>query len=64
MCAASGVLPKSLQIDVRYDPTSVPRCRGGFADVWKSEYRGREVAIKVLRIYSDTDLPKMTHVSY
>ena len=43
--------------------SGVPHCHGGFADVWKSDYRGREVAVKVLRIYANSDLQKITRVS-
>ena len=39
-----------------------PLCHGGFADVWKGEYRGREVAAKVLRIYSKNDPERIRRV--
>jgi hypothetical protein len=35
-----------------------------FADVWKGNYGGQEVAVKVLRIYADSDLQKITRVSH
>ena len=38
--------------------------RGGFADVWKGEHCGRDVAVKVLRIYSDSDLQRVAGVSF
>ncbi|KAF9651098.1 kinase-like protein [Thelephora ganbajun] len=60
MCAANALLPRSLQIELCYDPASIPHCRGGFADVWRGECRGREAAVKVLRVYVKSDLPKMT----
>jgi hypothetical protein len=41
-----------------------PLYRGGFADVWKGEHCGRDVAIKVLRIYSNSDLQKIIGVSH
>jgi len=37
-------------------------CHGGFADVWKGKYRGREVAAKVLRIYSKNDPERIRKV--
>lgn len=39
-----------------------PLCHGGFAEVWKGEYQGREVAVKVLKVYLTSDLDKITHV--
>jgi hypothetical protein len=39
-----------------------PQFRGGFADVWKSEYHGQEVAVKVLRIYSTSDSERFIRV--
>ena len=36
---------------------------GGYADVWMGEHQGRKVAVKVLRIYSTSDLDKITGVS-
>jgi hypothetical protein len=64
MCAGHYLLPRSLQIEVGYDPSGVALCRGGFADVWKGNYGGQEVAVKVLRIYADSDLQKITRVSH
>ena len=46
-----------------YGRSGAPRYRGGFADVWKGEYRGCDVAVKVLRVYSTSDLAKITSVS-
>jgi len=39
-----------------------PECHGGFADVWKGKYHGREVAAKVLRVYSTNDFEKIRKV--
>jgi hypothetical protein len=36
---------------------------GGFADVWKGQYQSREVAVKVLRVYTRDDLKKTRKVS-
>ena len=38
-------------------------CHGGFADVWRGNYEGREVAVKVLRVYMTSDFKKITRVS-
>ena len=37
---------------------------GGFADVWKGEYHGQDVAVKVLRTYSNSDMKKIIGVSH
>ena len=46
------------------NPTGVALYRGGFGDVWKREYRGQEVAVKVVRTYANSDLKKITRVSH
>ena len=58
------MLPRTLEVELCYNPADVAHCRGGFADVWKGTYHGREVAIKVLRVYATSDLQKITRVSY
>ena len=63
MCARHSLLPGSLQIEVWYDPATVPHSRGGFADVWKGRCRDREVAVKVLRTDSKSDIRKIVRVS-
>ena len=35
---------------------------GGFADVWKGRYHGREVAVKVLKVYKMSDLEQIRRV--
>jgi len=39
-----------------------PLYHGGFAEVWKGEHQGREVAVKVLKIYKTSNLVKITKV--
>ena len=56
------MLPRSLRIESCYKTTGVAQFRGGFADVWKGEYRDQEVAVKQLRIYANSDLQKITRV--
>ena len=63
MCAGHILLPRSLQIELPDISTGDPLCRGGFGDVWKREYQGQEVAVKVLRRYANSDLQKITRVS-
>ena len=50
-------------IPVCYDQAGVAQYRGGFADVWKGEHCGQDVAVKVIRTYSDSVLQKIVGVS-
>ena len=61
-CAGHTLLPRSLHCGPLENPMGVPLCRGGSADVLKREYRGREVAIKVLRTHSGNGSRDMTNV--
>ena len=63
-CAGHTLLPRSLRIELPDSPTGVPLYCGGFGDVWKREYRGQQVAVKVLRTYVNSDLQKITRVSH
>jgi len=62
MCGRQALLPKSLQISFSYNRLEVPRYRGGYADVWVGDHGGRQVAVKVLRVYSTSDFKKITSV--
>ena len=64
ICASRILLPTSLQIELCDNPTGFALYRGGFRDVWKQEYEGLEVAVKVLRTYVNSDLRKITRVSH
>ena len=64
MCGHHALLPRALKIPTCYDRTSVALYRGGFADVWKGQYCGRDVAVKVIRTYSNDNLQKIIGVSY
>ena len=62
-CGHHALLPSALKIPTCYDRTGVALYRGGFADVWKGKYLGRDVAVKVIRTYSNSDLQKVIGVS-
>jgi hypothetical protein len=62
-CGRHALLPRTLKIPDCGDRTGVALFRGGFADVWKGEHRGRHVAVKVIRTYSNSDLQKIIGVS-
>lgn len=62
-CGRHAILPRTLKIPICYDKTSDALYSGGYADVWKGEYCGRDVAVKVIRTYSNSDLRKIIGVS-
>ena len=62
-CGFHRLLPKNLKVSVGYDHTVYPLFRGGYADVWKGEHHGQDVAVKVIRTYSRSNLQKITGVS-
>ena len=62
ICGYHALIPQSLEISLCYDPNEQPICRGGFADVWKGQYHGREVAAKVLRLRQREDLERVRRV--
>ena len=63
MCGRHALLPTSMKTPVPFEQTGNALCRGGFADVWKGEHCGRDVAVKVLRTYSGGDLRKVLGLS-
>lgn len=64
ICGHRALLPRSLHIPPCHNRSDVPRAKGGYADVWLGNHEGRQVAVKVLRVYSTTDLAKITRVSH
>ena len=62
MCGHQALLPRSLQIPICYNRLGFPKYSGGFADVWKGEHQGLQVAVKVLRVYSTSDFNKIINV--
>ena len=63
ICGRQSLLPKSVTIPTCYDPTETPQSHGGFADVWKGNYAGRDVAAKVLRVSMSSDIDRIRRVS-
>jgi len=41
-----------------------PQFRGGFADVWKGQSDGRDVAVKILRVYPSSGYEQIIKVGY
>ena len=61
-CARRALFPRSLRIELCDNPDGVVMYRGGFGDVSKREYHGREVAVKMLRKYTSSDPQKIIRV--
>ena len=62
-CGRHALLPKTMEVPVCYDPTGDALYSGGYADVWKGQYRDRDVAVKVIRTFSNSDFGKVIGVS-
>ena len=63
ICGSQALLPISLQIPLCYDLSDVPLYSGGFADVWKGEHQGTNVAVRVLKVTSG-NLDKVRSVGH
>jgi len=65
ICGRHALLPSPFQIPLCFDQSKDrARYRGGYADVWVGKHQGCDVAVKVLRVYSESDLDKTTSVSH
>jgi len=64
ICGRQALLPRSLAIPIRYNSNEYPLYSGGFADVWKGRYGGQEVAVKVMRMCSQSELGSVRRVCY
>jgi len=63
ICDLQALLPPSLIIRLDYNVTGDPLYCGGLADVWKGQYRGRDVAVKGLTLRSKSDPGQIRRVS-
>jgi len=61
-CSRHRVIPKSMHIP-DCSEGSVEVTSGGYADVSQGVYEGRQVAIKVVRVYTTSDLDVILSVS-
>jgi len=61
-CGRHGVIPKSMQIPDCSNGSVEVEC-GGFANISRGMYEGRQVAIKVVRVYVTSDLDVIRSVS-
>ncbi|KAF9791125.1 kinase-like domain-containing protein [Thelephora terrestris] len=58
-CGTHALLPKAMKIPICYDRTSDVLYSGGYADVWKGKHCGQDVAVKVIRTFSNSDFGKV-----
>ena len=64
ICSHHALIPRSIQIPLCYNRAEDPRYQGGFAEVWKGEHEGTQVAVKVLKVFAISDLLKITRVGF
>ena len=64
ICGHHALIPMSMQIPLCYNRAEAPRYQGGFAEVWKGEHEGVEVAVKALKIFMTSDLIKIRRVGF
>ena len=64
ICGQQALLPRSVQVPLCYDRTDAPLYHGGFAEVWRGEHQGNEVAVKVIKVYKTSNLAKITRVDF
>ena len=64
ICSHHALVPRSIQIPLCYDRMEAPRYQGGFAEVWKGEHEGADVAVKVLKMCRTSDLIKVRKVGF
>ena len=62
ICGRLALLPRSVQIVPCYSRPGIALYSGGFADVWMGNHRGRQVAVKDLRVDSTSTFDKITRV--
>jgi len=63
LCGRSGTLPTVCMLSEDLERDGTEACTsGGFADVWLGKYKGRPVALKVLRIYGGDNIKAVKKV--
>ena len=62
ICGRDSLVPESLKIPTCYNHSEIPETSGGFADVWKGRYEGKDVAAKALRVYTKSNFEEIRKV--
>jgi len=63
-CAGHFLFPRPLRFELHGDLIGVPLYHGGSANLFKREFRGQEVAVKVLRVRAGSCPQNMTNVGH
>lgn len=58
-CGRHSLLPETLRVPTCYDRAGYPLHWGRYADVWKGTCHNQDVAVKVIRTYSNEDFHKV-----
>lgn len=63
-CARIGILPTLYHLDNNQKNLlgDVPFATGGYSDIWRGLYKGEDVSIKVIRVYTPDSIKHMTKV--
>ena len=64
ICGHHALLPSPFQISICFDRSEEALYSGGYADVWMGKHQGHKVAVKVLKVYSTSNLDKITSVRH
>lgn len=62
ICGHHRLLPSAYRLTATLQKGETPVGSGGFAEVWKGFYNGRQVAIKILRVYETSDIEEVGKV--
>jgi hypothetical protein len=62
LCGRIGHLPESYLLSDKFDLSGSPRASGGFADVRMGVFKGKDVAVKSLRVSPVDDKMKIREV--
>ena len=62
LCGLRCLIPSSLQIPPCYSRLEPPLYRGGYADIWKGQHNGQQVAAKTLVVYATSDIGRIMKV--
>ena len=62
LCGRIGCVPESYLLSDKFDLSVLPHASGGVADVRMGVFKGRDVAVKTLRVSAADDKTKMRKV--